>query len=54
MDNNQEILELIKTTVRKYIADSEIMLFGSRARKDSTSDSDFDILIIIDLEALTG
>jgi uncharacterized protein len=48
MDNNQEILELIKTTVRKCIADSEIMLFGSRARKDSTSDSDYDILIIID------
>jgi predicted nucleotidyltransferase len=48
MDNNQEILELIKTTVRKYMADSEIMLFGSRARKDSTSDSDYDILIIVD------
>lgn len=46
MDRNQEILELIKTTARNYIADAEIMLFGSRARNDSTSDSDFDILII--------
>lgn len=48
MDKNQKILEIIKSTARKYIADSEVMLFGSRARKDSTSESDFDILIITD------
>jgi predicted nucleotidyltransferase len=48
MVNNKEILAIIKTTARKHIADSEIMLFGSRARKDSTSESDYDILIIID------
>lgn len=45
---NKDISEIIKTTVLKYIACSEIMLFGSRARKDSTSESDYDILLIID------
>ena len=46
MESNIEILEIIKTTVKEHIADAEVMLFGSRARKDSTIDSDFDILII--------
>jgi uncharacterized protein len=45
---NKDISEIIKATALKYIAYSEIMLFGSRARKDSTSESDYDILLIID------
>ena len=46
MENTREILDVIKATAKKYITDAEVMLFGSRARKDSSSDSDFDILII--------
>lgn len=46
MESNIEIPEIIKTTAKEYIADAEVMLFGSRARQDSTKDSDFDILII--------
>lgn len=46
METNREILELIKTTACKYLPDAEVLLFGSRARKDATSDSDFDVLII--------
>jgi predicted nucleotidyltransferase len=50
MENSKEILELIKATACKYIADAEVFLFGSRARKDSTPDSDYDILVITNLE----
>ncbi|MCF8381902.1 MAG: nucleotidyltransferase domain-containing protein [Bacteroidales bacterium] len=46
MDKKLEIVELIKTTVNKHLADAEVRLFGSRARSDSDSDSDYDILII--------
>ena len=48
MELNKDISEIIKATALKHIACSEIMLFGSRARKDSTSESDYDILIITD------
>jgi predicted nucleotidyltransferase len=50
MDNNKEIFELIKATACKYLPDAEVLLFGSRARKDSKPDSDYDILVITSLE----
>jgi predicted nucleotidyltransferase len=50
MPNNNEILELIKNTACKYIPDAEVFLFGSRVRKDSSPDSDFDILVITNME----
>ena len=50
METNREILELIKATVCKYLPDAEVMLFGSRARKEAASDSDFDVLIITSLD----
>lgn len=43
---NDQIVEAIKTTVREYLPDAEVLLFGSRARKDENSDSDYDILLI--------
>ena len=50
METNREILELIKATACKYLPDAEVMLFGSRARKDSTSDSDYDVLVLTSLD----
>jgi len=50
MDNDREILELIKATARTYLPDAEVLLFGSRARKDASPDSDYDILVITNLE----
>ena len=50
METNREILGLIKATACKYLPDAEVMLFGSRARKDSTSDSDYDVLILTSLD----
>jgi predicted nucleotidyltransferase len=50
METNHKILELIKATVCKYLPDAEVLLFGSRARRDATSDSDFDVLVVTSLE----
>jgi predicted nucleotidyltransferase len=50
MDNNNEILELIKATACKYLPDAEVLLFGSRARNDAGPDSDYDILVITNME----
>ena len=50
MERNKEITDIIKTTARKYIHDAEVLLFGSRARKDASPDSDFDILIATNLK----
>jgi uncharacterized protein len=45
MTKNQ-IIETIKSTAHEYLPDAEVMLFGSRARKDERSDSDYDILLV--------
>lgn len=50
MDTNREILELIKVTACKYLPDAEVLLFGSRARKDASVESDFDILVVTNLD----
>ncbi len=46
INNNSNILSIIRETVRKFIPGSKILLFGSRARKDNNNDSDYDILVI--------
>jgi len=50
METNREILELIKATACKYLPDAEVLLFGSRARREATSDSDFDVLVVTSLD----
>lgn len=50
MEHDNEILELIKATASKYLPDADVFLFGSRARKDADPDSDYDILLITDIE----
>jgi uncharacterized protein len=45
MTKNQ-IIETIKSTAHEYLPDAEVMLFGSRARNDERSDSDYDILLV--------
>lgn len=45
MTKNQ-IIETIKSTAHKYLPESEVLLFGSRARKDEKCDSDYDILLV--------
>jgi predicted nucleotidyltransferase len=45
--NKDQIIETIKSTAHEYLPDAEVLLFGSRARKDEKSDSDYDILLVI-------
>ena len=44
--HNNEILKFIKETVNELLPGNKILLFGSRARDDFKSDSDFDFMII--------
>lgn len=48
MINNDinNVINLIKDSASEFLPDSKILLFGSRARNDSTSESDYDFLII--------
>lgn len=50
MEHDNEILELIKATACKYLPDADVFLFGSRARKNADPESDYDILLITDIE----
>jgi len=47
------IIELVKAEVRKISPNSEIILFGSRARGDHRDDSDWDFLIILKKEKVS-
>jgi predicted nucleotidyltransferase len=44
--NKDQIVDIIKITAKQYLPDAEVLLFGSRARKDEQSDSDYDILLV--------
>lgn len=46
INNNSDSLSIIKSTATKIIPNCRILLFGSRARKDNTTDSDYDFLVI--------
>ena len=43
----KQILETFANLVRKKVSLNSIVLFGSRARGDSESDSDMDVLVIV-------
>lgn len=43
---NTEILEKIKQAVKDVEPQAEVVLFGSRARRDEQAHSDWDILIL--------
>jgi uncharacterized protein len=45
-NNNSDSLSIIKSTANKILPNCRILLFGSRARKDNTNDSDYDFLVI--------
>jgi len=51
--NRTQILAEIKIIAHSYMADADIMLFGSRAKGSHTDDSDFDILIVSSITLLT-
>ena len=52
MKTNDEIMGIIKKTAHDYLPDAEVLLFGSHARNNASSESDYDILLITDSEFL--
>jgi predicted nucleotidyltransferase len=52
MKTNDEIIEIIKKTAHQYLPDAEVLLFGSHARENASSESDYDILLIINSDLL--
>ena len=46
MKKDDPIVELIKKTAHEYLPDAEVLLFGSHARNEASSESDYDILLI--------
>ncbi|MCJ7778171.1 MAG: nucleotidyltransferase domain-containing protein [Sedimentisphaerales bacterium] len=46
--NREELLEQVKQAVREIEPSAEIILYGSRSRKDSDAQSDWDFLILLD------
>jgi predicted nucleotidyltransferase len=46
MKKNDQIIKVIKKTAHEYLPGAEVLLFGSHARNEASSESDYDILII--------
>lgn len=46
--NREALLEQVKRAVHKMEPGAQIILYGSRARKDSDAQSDWDFLILLD------
>lgn len=46
INNNPNSFSIIKDTANKFIPDSKVLLFGSRAKKNNNFDSDYDFLVI--------
>ena len=49
----QQMLQRIKQNVHEVEPDAEVWLYGSRARREARSDSDWDILVLSSKENLT-
>lgn len=44
----EELLRLVKQTVHEVEPEAEIILYGSRARQEAGSESDWDFLVLVD------
>jgi len=53
MNDQNDILQLIKSSVHATEPDAIIVLYGSYARGDQKENSDIDILILIDKDKIT-
>ena len=53
MQNKDNILKLIKTTVNKTEPGATLILYGSYARGEHGKDSDLDIVVIVDKKNIT-
>lgn len=54
MKTNENILQQIKLLIRLQEPSAKIYLYGSRARGTAKSDSDWDLLILLNKEKITN
>lgn len=45
--NDQNISQAVKSAVKEFDGFANVVLFGSRARKDARADSDYDFLVLL-------
>ncbi len=50
---NLHITDLIKEVIQRKNPEAEVILFGSQAREDSKNDSDWDILILLNMPTVS-
>lgn len=46
VNNNKEALSIIRNTANSLLPGCKVLLFGSRARNENSTESDYDFLII--------
>ena len=47
-ENERQAIVELKESIHKRYPDAEIILFGSKARGDSSNESDIDVLVLLD------
>lgn len=53
MENTNSLLQLIKTSVNFTEPDAILILYGSYARGDNRTDSDIDLLVLVNKDKVT-
>jgi len=53
MVDNRDIVLMVTDSVKASAPDATVILYGSRARGDNNTDSDFDLLILLDKDRIT-
>jgi uncharacterized protein len=53
MTKSEQILYRVKELISSKAPRADVFLFGSRARKDYNSDSDWDFLVLMDMDTIS-